>query len=208
MRVLAACAIVLLASAGSAAAQSPGPYVTGHVGATGGDGGGALITGAAAGYMSPRRLAFELEVSVSPDVEFPAPPFAILSIFPAPTFDVEGRMVWLQTNVVATLVDAGKLRAAVIGGGGVVNVRREITYDFPVPTLIFSSLPSTLLPPPFPDNRTVTSTETAMSLNVGGVVDYEMTKHLRVGVDARYVHAFLNEPMKAARVTGRVQWQF
>ena len=207
MRVLAACAIVLLASVGSAAAQSPGPYVTGHVGATGGDGGGALITGAAAGYMSPRRLAFELEVSVSPDVEFPAPPFAILSIFPAPTFDVEGRMVWLQTNVVATLVDAGKLRAAVIGGGGVVNVRREITYNFPVPTLIVTStvLP---LPPRFPDSTSVTSTETAMSLNVGGVVDYEMTKHLRVGVDARYMHAFLNEPMKAARVTARVQWQF
>jgi Outer membrane protein beta-barrel domain len=207
MRVLAACAIVLLASVGSAAAQSPGPYVTGHVGATGGDGGGALITGAAAGYMSPRRLAFELEVSVSPDVEFPAPPFAILSIFPAPTFDVEGRMVWLQTNVVATLVDAGKLRAAVIGGGGVVNVRREITYNFPVPTLIVTStvLP---LPPRFPDSTRVTSTETAMSLHAGGVVDYEMTKHLRVGVDARYMHAFLNEPMKAARVTARVQWQF
>ena len=208
MRALASCAIVLLTSVGSAAAQSPGPYVTGHVGATGGDGGGALITGAAAGYMSPRRLAFELEVSVSPDVDFPTPPFSILSIFPAPRFDVEGRMVWLQTNVVATLVDAGKLRAAIIAGGGVVNVRREITYDFPVPTLILPSLPSTLLLPPFPDNRTVTSTETAMSLNAGGVVDYEVTKHLRVGVDARYMHAFLYEPMKAARVTARAQWQF
>lgn len=208
MRALASCAIVLLTSVGSAAAQSPGPYVTGHVGATGGDGGGALITGAAAGYMSPRRLAFELEVSVSPDVDFPTPPFSILSIFPAPTFDVEGRMVWLQTNVVATLVDAGKLRAAIIAGGGVVNVRREITYDFPVPTLILPSLPSTLLLPPFPDDRTVTSTETAMSLNAGGVVDYEVTKHLRVGVDARYMHAFLYEPMKAARVTARAQWQF
>ena len=101
-------------------------------------------------------------------------------------------MVWLQTNVVATLVDAGKLRAAIIAGGGVVNVRREITYSFPVPTLIFTStmLP---LPPPFPFDTTVTSTETAMSLNAGGVVDYEMTKHLRVGVDARYMHAFLDQ---------------
>ncbi len=208
MRALASCAIVLFASVGSAAAQSAGPYLTGHVGATGGDGGGALITGFAAGYMSPRRLAFELEVSVSPGVEFPTPPFAILSIFPVPSFDVEGRMVWLHTNVVATLVDAGKLRAAVIAGGGVVNVRREITYDFPVPTRISPGLFSTLLPLPFPDNTTVTSTETAMSLNVGGVVDYALWTRLRVGVDARYVHAFLYEPMKSARVTGRVQWQF
>ena len=207
MRALASCAIVLLASVGSAAAQSPGPYVTGHVGATGGDGGGALITGAAAGYMSPRRLAFELEISVSPDVDFPVPPFSILSIFPAPSFDVEGRMVWLQTNAVATLVDAGKLRAAVIAGGGVVNVRRTVTYDFPVPLRIFSD-PLLSLSLPYPYNSTVTSTETAMSLNAGGIVDYALTKHLRVGVDARYMHAFLYEPMKAARVTGRAQWQF
>jgi hypothetical protein len=67
MRALAFCAIVLLASIGSAAGQPPGPYVTGHIGATGGDGGGAtggdgggaLITGVAAGYMARRRLAFE-----------------------------------------------------------------------------------------------------------------------------------------------------
>ena len=207
MRALAACAIVLLANIGSAAAQSPGPYVTGHVGATGGDGGGALITGAAAGYMSPRRLAFELEISVSPDIDFPQPPISILSIFPAPVFDVEGRMVWLQTNAVATLVDAGKLRAAVIAGGGVVNVRRTITYDFPIPTRIFPD-PLLSLPLPYPYNTTVTSTETAMSLNAGGIVDYALTKRLRLGVDVRYMHAFLYEPMKAARVTGRVQWQF
>jgi hypothetical protein len=207
MRALASCAIVLLASAGSAAAQPAGPYVTGHVGATGGDGGSALITGAAAGYMSPRRLAFELEISVSPDVDFPGPPFSILSIFPAPSFDVDGRMLWLQTNAVATLVDAGKLRAAVIAGGGVVNVRRTITYDFPVPTVIFSN-PLLSFPLPYPYNTTVTGTETAMSLNAGGIVDYALTKHLRVGVDARYMHAFLNQPMKAARVTWRAQWQF
>ena len=207
MRALAACAIVLLASIGSAAAQSPGPYVTGHVGATGGDGGGALITGAAAGYMSPRRLAFELEISVSPDVDFPPPPISILSIFPAPGINIEGRMLWLQSNAVATLVDAGKLRAAVIAGGGVVNVRRTITYDFPTFPVIFSD-PLLSLPLPFPYNSTVTSTETAMSLNAGGIVDYALAKHLRVGVDARYMHAFLYEPMKAARVTARGQWMF
>jgi hypothetical protein len=207
MRLPVISVIVLLAGIGPAAAQSAGPYVTGHVGATGGDGGGALITGAAAGYMSPRRLGFELEVSVSPNVDFPPPEFSILSIFPAPTFDIEGRMLWLQTNAVATVVDAGKLRAAVIGGGGVVNIRRTITYEFPVPTLLISR---TLVPfpLPYPYDTTVTSTETAMSLTAGGIVDYALTKHLRVGVDARYMHAFLYEPMRAARVTARAQWGF
>lgn len=207
MRLLAISAIVLLAAIGPAAAQPTGPYVTGHVGATGGDGGGALITGAAAGYMSPRRLAFELEVSVSPDVDFPSPPFSILSIFPAPTIDIEGRMLWLQTNAVATVVDAGKLRAAIIAGGGVVNVRRTIDYGYPFPTLLLSSTFAPI-PLPYPYDMRVTSTETAMSLNAGGIVDYALTKHLRIGVDARYMHAFLNEPMKAARVTARAQWGF
>ena len=208
MRLLASSAIALLVGIAPAAAQSAGPYVTGHVGMTGGDGGGALITGAAAGYMSPHRLAFELEVSVSPDVDFQPPPFSILSsIFPAPTIDIEGRMLWLQTNVVATVVDAGKLRAAVVAGGGVVNVNRTIAYGYPFPTLTLSS---TLLPIPlpYPYDMRVTTTETAMSLNAGGIVDYALTKHLRVGVDARYMHAFLNESMKGARVTARAQWQF
>jgi hypothetical protein len=208
MRVFAAFVIVLLAGIGPAAAQSAGPYVTGHAGATGGDGGGALITGAAAGYMSPHRLGFELEISVSPDVDFPQPPFSILSsIFPAPKIDIEGRMLWLQTNVVATVVEAGKLRAAVVGGGGVVNVERTIAYGYPYPTPLLSS---TLvpIPLPFPYDMRVTTTETAMSLNAGGIVDYALTKHLRVGVDARYMHAFLNESMKAARVTARGQWGF
>ena len=113
----------------------------------------------------------------------------------------------VQTNAVATLVDAGKLRAAVIACGGVVNVRRTITYGFPTFPVIFSN-PLLSLPLPFPYNSTVTSTETAMSLNAGGIVDYALTKHLRVGVDARYMHAFLYQPMKAARVTARGQWMF
>ena len=174
-----------------------GPYVTGHVGATGGDGGGALITGAAAGYMSPRRLAFELEVSVSPDVDFPTPPFSILSIFPAPTFNVEGRMVWLQTTssrALSTQEAAGRdhrrRRRRQRPSGD--HLRLSGSNADP------SQSPSPLLLPPFPDNRTMTSTETAMSLNAGGVVDYALWTHLRVGVDARYMHGFLYQPMKSA----------
>ena len=72
MRALAYCAIVLLASIGSAAAQPPGPYVTGHVGATGGDGGGAVITGAAAGYMSPAAAGVRARDQRQPGRRFSA----------------------------------------------------------------------------------------------------------------------------------------
>ena len=212
MRTFAASFLLLLIGMGSATAQPAGPYVSGHVGASGGDGGGALIAGAAVGYMSPHRLAFELEIGVSPDVDFRPPPFAILTIFPAPTFESTGRLLWLQTNAIVTVVDAGKLRAAVVAGGGIVNVRRETSYSyaFAAPFFTFTgaplpTIPISYLPPP---SSTYTTIESALSLNAGGIVDYALTRRLRVGVDARYMHGFFSDPWKTARVAGRVQWQF
>jgi hypothetical protein len=209
MKTAAAWAIALFAGIGTAAAQPAGPYVAGHAGTSGGDGGGAIVAGAAVGYMSPRRLAFELEISVRPGLDIPTPDAIVLAIYPAPTFEGRGRMVWLQTNAVATVVDAGKLRAAVVAGGGAVNLHREITYSLPLP--IFSggiTLP--VLPAlPFPyENRRVTSAETALALNAGGIVDYAVTRRLRVGVDARYEHAFFSDAWKTARVAARAQWGF
>ena len=212
MKSLAAAALLLLAGIGPASAQSPGPYLSGHVGATAGDGGAALMTGLAVGYMSPRRLAFELEIAVNPSLEFDPPPVTILAtttIFPPPRFESEGRMIWFQTNAIGTIVDAGKLRVAIVGGGGVANLERETTYSY----LVFPSVPifsPTALPPPPIDfgERTFTQSDTALALNAGGIVDYEVSRHLRIGADVRYTHAFFSEAWHAGRVTGRVQWQF
>jgi hypothetical protein len=204
VRIVTACVLLLLTGIGTAAAQPAGPYLTGQIGTSAGDGGAALMTGVAVGYMSPKRLAFELEITVSPSLDFDPPPVSILGIFPPPRFESEGRMTWFQTNAIGTLVDAGKLRVAVAGGGGVANLHREITFTS-VP--IFS--PITLLPPPIDfGDRTVTQSETALALNGGGIVDYEVNRHLRVGADVRYMHAFFAESWQAGRVTARVQWQF
>jgi hypothetical protein len=175
-----------------------------------GDGGAALITGAAVGYMSPKRLAFELDITVSPSLDFDPPPVAILTIFPAPGFESQGRMIWFQTNAIATLVDAGRLRVAVAGGGGAVNLHREITYSFITFTTAVPIFSPTTLPPPPLDfgERTITQSETALALNAGGIVDYEVTRHFRIGADVRYMHAFFSEPWQAGRVTARVQWEF
>ena len=208
MRILTAVTLLLLCAVGTAAAQPAGPYLAGQIGTSAGDGGAALMTGVAVGYMSPKRLAFELEITVSPSLEFDPPPVSILAIFPSPRFESEGRMIWFQTNAIGTLVDAGKLRVAVSGGGGVANLHREITYSFITFTSV-SVLSPTILPSPVDfGDRTITQSETALALNVGGIVDYELNQHLRVGADVRYMHAFFSEPWQAGRVTARVQWQF
>ena len=209
MRILIASALLLFTGIRTAAAQPAGPYVTGQVGLSAGDGGAALVTGAAVGYMSPKRLAFELEVTVSPSLDFDPPPVSILAIFPPPRFESQGRMIWFQSNAIGTLVDAGKLRVAVVGGGGVASLRREITYSFIRFTSVPSLPPITLPPPPIDfGDSTITQSETALALNVGGIVDYELNRHLRIGADVRYLHAFFSEPWQAGRVTARVQWQF
>ena len=129
VRILTVCVLLLLTGIATAAAQPAGPYLTGQIGTSAGDGGAALMTGVAVGYMSPKRLAFELEITVSPSLDFNPPPVSILAIFPPPRFESEGRMIWFQTNAIGTLVDAGKLRVAVAGGGGTANLHREITYS-------------------------------------------------------------------------------
>lgn len=206
VRILTAGTLLLLCFVGTAAAQPAGPYLAGQIGTSAGDGGAALMTGVAVGYMSPRRLAFELEIAVSPSLDFDPPPVSILAIFPPPRFESEGRMIWFQTNAIGTLVDAGKLRVAATGGGGVANLHREITYGFITLTSVLSP---TILPSPLDiADRTITQSETALALNVGGIVDYELNRQLRVGADVRYTHAFFSEPWQAGRVTARVQWRF
>lgn len=208
MRILTACLLLLFTGIGTAVAQPAGPYLTGQVGTSAGDGGAALLTGVAVGYMLPKRLAFELEITVSPSLDFEPPPVAILTIFPAPRFESEGRMTWFQTNAIGTLVDAGKLRVAIAGGGGVANLHREITYSILTLTNLPTLPPTTVLPPIDFGERTITQSDTALALNIGGIVDYELNRHLRVGADMRYMHALFSEPWQAGRVTARVQWQF
>jgi hypothetical protein len=208
VRILTACVLFLLTGIGTAAAQPAGPYLTGQIGTSAGDGGAALMTGGAIGYMSPKRLAFELEITVSPSLDFDPPPVSI-AIFPPPRFESQGRMIWFQTSAIGTLVDAGKLRVAVVGGGGAANLHREITYSILAFTAVPVFSPATLpLPPIDFGERTITQSETALALNGGGIVDYEVNRHLRVGADVRYMHAFFSEAWQAGRVTARVQWQF
>lgn len=224
--VFLAAPLLLLAFAGPSLAQSVGPYVSGHVGVLGGDGGAAVAAGGAVGFMTTRRIGFELELSAWPGLDFgdlgfsrELPPFP--AFIPAPTLDAKGRVLTFETNVVADVGSAGKVRLFVVAGGGVANVRRDIHYRYP--DFIFPPefvLPPDLdlppgftLPPPRLEflilERQISSSESALCLNAGGIVEYAFSSQLSLGVDARYSHAFANRGgMDNARVTVRVGWQF
>jgi hypothetical protein len=205
-------------------AQTTGPYLSGHVGLSGGDGGGVVTGGGAVGYMMPRRLGFELEVNATPDLDFEdlglltnfpprLTPSPLIPSFPAPTINVSGRLLTFQTNAVVALTSSGKLRAFVVGGGGVANLQEDLRYRYPdivfptfdpnTPVLIVPPLQYTLV------ERRTSRSENALCLNIGGIVDYALKSRFAIGVDARYIHAFFNrDAVKTARVAARIRWQF
>jgi hypothetical protein len=222
----AAVAIAVLAGASPALAQDGGPYVAGHTGTLAGDGGAALSAGGSIGYMTARRVAFELELSVSPGLDFgdlgfgaEAPPFP--DFFPFPTLEATGRLLTFHSNVVAEVGATERLRVAVVGGGGMANLHRDILLRYPdivfppgfVPPPDLELPPGFVLPPFIPSfeivERRIATSENALSLNAGGIVEYAVSPRFLLGVDARYTHAFVDpDGMNNARVTARVRWRF
>jgi opacity protein-like surface antigen len=211
-------AFMLLIDSTAASAQMGIPYVAGHIGSSAGDGGAALAGGATVGYITPRRLGFELEISAAPDLDFgdlglagniPALPVRV----PLPTIEARGRLLTFQTNATAALPASSRIRAYVGAGGGIANLQQDILYRLPI-----------LVPPVNPDftngpvliqpvfntiEQRVSRTENALCLNVGGAVDYVLGSRLALGFDARYTHAFFDrESVHTARFGVRLRWQF
>jgi hypothetical protein len=215
-------AVLFLLVPGIAPGQTSGPYVTGHIGVSGGDGGPALASGGSVGYLLPRSLGFEVEISVSPGLDLGdlglmrARPAGFPSLFPEPTIAARGRLLTFHTNVIAPLDSAGRLRVVATGGGGVANLHQDILYRFPrvlfPPDLSFldGNLPPNLpaLDFEFVEER-ISRSENALSLNAGGIVEYAVRRRFGVGVAARYTHAFFSrEGLHGARVTAHARWQF
>src|SRR5262245_62075878 len=131
-------ALVMLSIPAMASAQAGVPYVAGHIGTSAGDGGAALAAGAAVGYITPRRLGFELDVSATPDLDFgdlgvtPTSTTTPLLLPLLPSIEARGRVLTFQTNALALLASGGKMRAFVSGGGGIANLKQDILYRLPV----------------------------------------------------------------------------
>jgi hypothetical protein len=215
-------AIVLCTYPMTAAAQAAGPYVTGHIGMSGGDGGGSVATGGAVAYMMPRRLGFEIEVSVSPGLDFgslgaPEPPPIVVPGQPPFDFSVRatGRLVTFQTNVVGLVASEGRLRVFVAGGGGIANLHQDLRLRFPEivlpPGFDFMNPGPGVIPPIefVTRERRVSRSENALCLNAGGIIEFVVNPRLGVGADVRYVHGFFSDNgLNIARVAARASWRF
>jgi hypothetical protein len=208
--------VYLLGAVSPALAQTTGPYVSGFGSFSTGDGGGAPAGGGSVGWMSARHLGFEVEVAAAWDLDFAddgpriATDVFLPSIFPLPTFESRGRLLTYQTNAVVSTGWRDRWNVSLIGGGGVASLRRDTRIGYPVisfPELFGPPLPSELAVTIV--TRDFTTTESALSLNLGGQVEYALTRRLGVAVEGRYLHAFLSaEPLDTGRVAGRIVWRF
>jgi hypothetical protein len=188
-------------------------YVSALGGVSAGDGGASPAVAVSAGYLTPKRIGFEVEFGFVADLDFPSPDVSILAtsfpgttIFPPIVFESSGDLFTFHTNVVFPLTSSGKLRVQAIAGGGAASVR--IHTRFMRGSIILEGLPGLLPPiPVLPTESTVW--EAALSLNLGGFIEYALTERFGAGVDARYNHVFVDrEGLDFARITGRVSWRF
>ena len=218
--LIAAVALFSLLLPSAASAQAAGPYVTGHLGVSGGDTGASLAGGGAVGYMSPERIAFELEVGVTPGLEFGdslpriLQSSALPSIFPGPSIEARGRVLTFQSNVVATLTGGGPWRISVSGGGGVANRHEDVVVRyadivfpdvFPIGLTTSGALPFDFQPREVRTSRS----DSALCLNAGAIVEHTLGAALALGADLRYTHAFFSgSGWDAGRVAARLRWQF
>ena len=212
----------VLAFARAAAAQIAGPYASGVAGMSAGEGGAAPAGGAAVGWMSSRHVGFEIEIAFAPHLDLrsddgmPRIAASTFARFPAPTFESRGRLLTFQTNALLSTGWRGRWSITLAGGGGAANLRRTTKLGYPsivFPTGFFpvGEFPGVVLPPlEFTwTEQEITASSSALCLNVGGLVDYALTRGVSAGMDARYLHAFFGERgMHNARVAGRVSWRF
>ena len=203
----AGCAAV----AAPAVAQDAHPYLLGEVGGSFGDGGSAPAVVLGFGYLTPRNVGFEIEVSYVPDLDFGDPGFPRIAIFPPISIDATGRLVGLQTHVIGVLPGSGtKLRAFVLGGGGIMDVEYRLRIDSPIFTPIGPFTPPVEFPPVFTSRVTeTTQSDTGLVLGAGAGFEYALTRQFGVGMAVRYQRVFSDpRDLDLARATARVTWRF
>ena len=192
-------------------------YVLGEAGASFGDGGGAPALAAGFGFLTSRNIGVELEVSYIPSLRFDeADPLP--GLLPFGGVRTSGRVVGLQTQIVAVLPGGGtKLRTFVTGGGGIADVERRVQFSsFPEFLTIFEGLPQFEGLTTFPDFRLLlprdfeqTRSDASLVLSGGAGVEYALTGRFDLGIGLRYQRVFSNpSALDMARLGLRAKWKF
>lgn len=207
--------VILVCLCNPAPALAQTIQVTAGGGLSAGDGGAAPAVVGSAGFLTDRRIGFELEFGFTPGLDFLGPDVIIqtesplLSIFPPPFFEVTGDLFTFHTNLLFQFPASGRLRVIAVAGGGVANLGQRVRFRRGEIVLPLSPdvAVAPLIVPPIDIDQTIS--RTGLSLNAGGTIEFAWTERLGVGIDARYVHVFLDDSgLDVARVLGRMSWRF
>ncbi len=201
-----------------------GGRVFGTIGGSFGDGGSTVMTSGGVGLRLTRHLGLDLELLYVPGLDLADDGLFFIqqgrrfaSGF-APPFEMDrdaSVTAFLTKFTVEFPTAGGRLFPYLTGGGGVGYLSERVRYrpwgDIPILQVQESILqlaePSSLSPlfPPLPFE----SSETGLSLTVGGGLDVRLWKGFAVGVDARWLRVLANrEDLDTAQVATRVSYRF
>ena len=213
-------------SPGLAQVMAPdiGGRVFGIVGGSFGDGGSTVMTSGGVGLRLTRHLGLDLEVLYVSALDladdglfFIQQRRAFASGF-APPFDMDrdaSVTAFLTKFTVEFPVAGGRLFPYLTGGGGVGHLSERVRYRprcnciLQVPESILQlGEPSIFSPLIFPPPAFETS-ETGLSLTVGGGLDVRLWRGLGIGVDARWLRLLSSrEDLDTAQIASRVSYRF
>lgn len=213
---------VTLAAVSPAVAQEAVPGIGGRVfgtvGGSFGDGGPTVMTSGGVGLRLTRHLGLDLELLYVPSLDladdgqfFIQQGRRFASGF-APPFEMDrdaSVTAFLTKFTVEFPTAGGRLFPYLTGGGGVGYLSERVRYrlrgDIPILQLAEpSSFSPLIFPPPVFE-----SSETGLSLTVGGGLDVRLWRGFAVGVDARWLRLLSSrEDLDTALIATRVSYRF
>ena len=212
--------VTLLVVASPLAAQSAaesGPRVSGFFTGSFGDGGARPGFAASAGYRFNRYAGFEFDLGyvnglrLSGERGWPVPLSGdLLNRFcmipegcPTLTVHDRGNMLTFTANYVVEIPTGVRwLQPYFLGGGGVANLSRDTDFFISDPVAMESRVGLARM-------YHLGGSQTNLSLNAGGGVDFRISRTFAIGGDVRYFHVFSNwSGIDTARVGARFSYRF
>ena len=219
---LFALVLIISPSASTVYAQDERVRLSGLTSIALGDGGPAAAISVSSGFQLAPHAGFEIEGLYIPNQDFDRTNIVLPAIYPTPRVETDGRTIAFLSSFVTDL-QAGRLRPYALFGGGIANVRRRVTIDFPPGILARTVVvgPDRRAPAPqgdvqvVPIRRPITSriAENDLALAAGAGLDIRIWARLSLAADVRYLRLFQTTQGTAGaenltRVGARVAYWF